>query len=90
MENEPGHLPSLETNNRTVWWGEAWQVFRANPAGGTGALTFEIARKRYRGDAENVTEPHSVPLQMLADTGLPAFLLGAALVSASASASGQR
>ena len=35
--NNPGRLGSLETNNRTVWWGEAWQVFRANPAGGTGA-----------------------------------------------------
>ena len=45
--NDPGRLGSLETNNRTVWWGEAWQVFRANPAGGTGARTFEIARKRF-------------------------------------------
>ena len=69
--NDPGRLGSLETNNRTVWWGEAWQVFRANPAGGTGARTFEIARKRYRDDAQNVTEPHSVPLQLLSDTGLP-------------------
>jgi hypothetical protein len=63
-----------------VWWGEAWQVFRAHPAGGTGARTFEIARKRYRDDAANVTEPHSLPLQLLSDTGLPAFLLGLALV----------
>ena len=46
--NNPGRLGSLETNNRTVWWGEAWQVFRAHPAGGTGARTFEIARKRFR------------------------------------------
>ena len=46
VANDPGRLGSLETNNRTVWWGEAWQVFRAHPAGGTGARTFEIARKR--------------------------------------------
>lgn len=78
--NDPGRLGSLETNNRTVWWGEAWQVFRAHPAGGTGARTFEIARKRYRDDAANVTEPHSLPLQLLSDTGLPAFLLGLTLV----------
>ena len=71
--NDPGRLGSLETNNRTVWWGEAWQVFRAHPAGGTGARTFEIARKRYRDDAANVTEPHSLPLQLLSDTGLPAL-----------------
>ena len=71
VANDPGRLGSLETNNRTVWWGEAWQVFRAHPAGGTGARTFEIARKRYRDDAANVTEPHSLPLQLLSDTGLP-------------------
>ena len=82
VANDPGRLGSLETNNRTVWWGEAWQVFRANPAGGTGARTFEIARKRYRDSAQNVTEPHSVPLQLLADGGVPAFALGLALVVA--------
>ena len=80
--NDPGRLGSLETNNRTVWWGEAWQVFRANPAGGTGARTFEIARKRYRDNAENVSEPHSVPLQLLADGGIPAFALGIGFVVA--------
>jgi len=80
VANDPGRLGSLETNNRKVWWGEAWQVFQAHPARGTGARTFEIARKRYRDDAANVTEPHSLPLQLLSDTGLPAFLLGLALV----------
>ncbi len=74
--NGPGRFGQLETNNRTVWWGESWQVFRANPAGGTGASTFEIARKRVRNDAENVSSPHSVPLQLLSETGLPGFLLG--------------
>jgi len=82
VSNDPGRLGSLETNNRTVWWGEAWQVFRANPAGGTGARTFEIARKRYRDNAQNVTEPHSVPLQLLADGGVPAFALGLTFVAA--------
>ncbi len=78
--NDPGRLGSLETNNRTVWWGEAWHVFRAHPLAGTGARTFEIARKRYRTDAENVTEPHSVPMQLLADGGIVAFGLGLLLV----------
>ena len=80
--NDPGRLGSLETNNRTVWWGEAWRVFRAHPAGGTGARTFEIARKRVRDNAQNVSEPHSVPLQLLADGGVPAFALGLALAIA--------
>jgi len=80
VDNRPGRLGSLETNNRTVWWGEAGQVFRANPAGGTGAHTFEIARKRFRTDAQNVSEPHSVPLQLLSDTGLPGLVLGLVFV----------
>ena len=71
VANGSTHLGSLETNNRTVWWGEAWRVFRAHPAGGTGANTFEIARKRVRDNAQNVTEPHSLPLQLLSDSGLP-------------------
>ena len=74
--NDPTRLGSFETNNRIVWWGEAWQVFRAHPAGGTGARTFEIARKRYRDNAKNVSQPHSLPLQLLSDTGLPGFVLG--------------
>jgi O-Antigen ligase len=78
--NGPGRLGQLETNNRTVWWGEAWEIFRANPAGGTGASTFEIARKRVRDNAQNVSAPHSVPLQLLSDTGLPGFLLAVAFV----------
>jgi hypothetical protein len=55
-------------------------VFRANPAGGTGTRTFEIARKRVRANAQNVSEPHSVPLQLLSETGVPGFVLGLALV----------
>ena len=54
VANGSTHLGSLETNNRTVWWGEAWRVFRAHPAGGTGAFTFEIARKRVRDNARAV------------------------------------
>lgn len=78
--NGPGRFGELGSNNRTVWWGEAWQVFRANPAG-TGASTFEIARKRVRSDAQNVSAPHSVPLQLLSDTGLPGFLLGMVFIA---------
>lgn len=78
--NGPGRFGRLETNNRTVWWGEAWEVFRASPAGGTGASTFEIARKRVRADAQNVSAPHSVPLQLLSDTGLPGLLLALTFV----------
>ena len=37
------------------------------------AGTFEIARKRFRPNADTVLQPHSVPLQQLADGGIAAF-----------------
>jgi len=78
--NDPSRLGSLDVGNRLCWWGEAWDVFRHHSLGGAGAGTFEIARKRFRPNAETVLQPHSVPLQQLADGGVVAFGLFAALV----------
>ena len=80
--NDPGRLTSLSSNNRSAWWGEAWQVFEEHPVGGAGAGTFELARLPHREDATAVTQPHSVPLQLLAGTGIVG--LGLALVAAAA------
>ena len=74
--NDPGRLADLCANNRLAWWGEALDISRAHPLGGTGAGTFSIARLRVRDDATPTTEPHSAPLQLLADTGLVGFALG--------------
>ncbi|HXG77381.1 MAG TPA: O-antigen ligase family protein, partial [Gaiellaceae bacterium] len=84
LANEPGRYGSLDLSNRWCWWSEAWDVYEANAPEGAGAGTFEIARKRYRSDARNVVQPHSVPLQMLADGGLVALGLFAAVVLAGA------
>jgi len=78
--NEPGRLTDLCANNRLQWWGEALDVARAQPAGGSGAGTFALARRRYRESATPVTEPHSVPLQLLADLGVVGLALGLAVV----------
>jgi O-antigen ligase len=78
--NAPGRFTELCDNNRLAWWDDAWEVFVEHPVGGTGALTYEIARKRVRDDGTPVLQPHSVPLQFLADTGLVGFLLGGAAV----------
>jgi tetratricopeptide (TPR) repeat protein len=86
IANDPGRLGSLSSNNRLDWWREALDIFAAKPLGGAGANTFEIARKRYRDIASAVTQPHSVPLQFLAGTGLVGLLLLAALVAAAAAA----
>ncbi|HEU0337007.1 MAG TPA: O-antigen ligase family protein, partial [Gaiellaceae bacterium] len=80
--NSPGRFTSLSSNHRSAWWGEAWQVFEAHRLAGAGAGTFAIARLRYRDDATAVTQPHSVPLQLLSGTGLVGLALGLAAVAA--------
>jgi len=82
--NDPSRLGSLDLSNRWCWWNEAVDVYAGNAPEGAGAGTFEIARKRHRSDARNVTQPHSVPLQQLAGGGLVALGLFCALVLAAA------
>nr|MBA3476589.1 O-antigen ligase family protein [Actinomycetota bacterium] len=86
VANVPGRLGSLSSNNRLEWWGEAWDISRADPLVGAGAGSFEVARKRYRESASAVSQPHSVPLQFLAGTGLVGLALLAALLAAAAGA----
>jgi len=82
LENDPSRLGSLDLSNRWCWWNEAVDVYAGNAPEGTGSGTFEIARKRYRSDARNVVQPHSVPLQQLADGGVVALGFFMALVLA--------
>ena len=80
--NDPSRLGSLDPNNRLCWWEEAWDVFVQHSPEGAGAGTFEIARKRFRPDVRNVVQPHSVPLQQLADGGVVALGLFVVLILA--------
>ena len=86
VRNDPGRFTSLSSNNRLAWWGEARDIFEADPLVGAGANTFEVARKRYREIASSVTQPHSVPLQFLAGTGVIGLGLLLGLVAAAAAA----
>ena len=85
--NDPSRLGSLDPNLRLCWWAEAWDVFAHHSPEGAGAGTFAIARKRFRQDARNVFQPHSVPLQHLADGGVVGLALFIALVAAAAATS---
>ena len=80
--NDPSRFRSLDLSNRWCWWNEAIDVYAADAPEGAGAGTFEIARKRYREDARNVAQPHSVPLQHLADGGVAGLGLFLAIVLA--------
>ena len=66
----PGASPTSARTTGCQWWGEALDVAADRPVGGSGAGTFALARRRYRENATPVTEPHSVPLQLLADLGV--------------------
>ena len=82
--NDPSRLGSLDPNLRLCWWEEALDVYSHHGSEGAGAGTFEVARKRFRQDARNVVQPHSVPLQHLADGGVVGLGLFVALVLAAA------
>ncbi|MCK9247554.1 MAG: O-antigen ligase family protein [Solirubrobacteraceae bacterium] len=73
-------LLSASSSNRTEWWSEAFSAYADRPLQGWGAASFGTIRKRYRTDYTDVTQPHSLPLQALAETGIVGFgLLAAAL-----------
>lgn len=84
VQQGPGRLVDASANNRIAWWGEAIDIFAADPVTGAGAGTFEVARKRYRDQADHTVEPHSVPLQFLAGTGLVGVAILLAIFAAAA------
>ncbi len=75
VTQSPNRLADLSSSNRWTWWKEAWRLFEDAPAGGKGAATFEVARRSIRNGSIVTTEPHDLPLQFLAETGIVGFLL---------------
>ncbi|MER3408852.1 MAG: hypothetical protein C4306_01830 [Thermoleophilia bacterium] len=71
-------LAELSSNNRWSWWQEAWTIFLRHPGQGTGAGTFEIARRPLRQSDVVTTEPHNLALQALAEMGMVGLSLGLA------------
>jgi hypothetical protein len=84
VSQEGGRLTSLSSNHRWTWWTEAWELFTDHPLLGVGAGSFGVAHKQIRVSDLDAVEPHSLPLQFLAETGLVGALLagGAALAAA--------
>ncbi len=82
VTQESGRLLSFSSNNRWVWWNEAWDAFQEKPAIGLGASSFPTTHRILRGDELTVTTPHDVPLQLLAETGVVGALLGCGAAAA--------
>ncbi len=72
---DPVRLISTNSGNRYVWWKEAVGAWADRPVGGWGAGSFALLHLRYRHDGLLVTQAHSVPLQLLAETGVVGLLL---------------
>jgi len=72
---DPVRLASTNSGNRWVWWKEAVGAWSDRPFAGWGAGSFALLHLRYRHDALPVTQAHSVPLQMLAETGVVGLVL---------------
>ena len=84
----PGRLQDVGSNNRWGWWDEAWDAFTDDPLGGKGAGTFRLVHLKLRDNSQAVTEPHDLPLQALAETGVVGFLFAAGAVLAAVLAVG--
>src|SRR5205823_6468022 len=80
------NLTNLSSSSRWNWWQEAWKAWRAHPAVGTGAGTFELTHRKLRVDGTVATEPHNLPLQFLSETGIVGFILFLGIVLAGAGA----
>jgi hypothetical protein len=76
--SDPSRLLSADSGNRWVWWKEAAGAFSDRPLAGWGAGSFQVVHLLYRHDSLAVKQPHSVPLQLLAETGLIGTLLALA------------
>jgi hypothetical protein len=73
--SNPARIISSNSGNRWVWWEEAAGAWSAKPLGGWGAGSFPVTHKLYRKVELGAAQPHNVPLQFLAETGLVGALL---------------
>ena len=84
-QNDPSRVLRTNSGNRWVWWQEAAGAFSDKPVEGHGAGSFPLLHRAYRDNRIEVRQPHSVPMEFLAETGLVGALLalgGLALLTA--------
>ena len=80
----PVRLGDASLNNRVGWWGEALELFADRPLLGSGAGSFEVAHRRVQDAYVPAVQPHDVPLQFLAGTGILGLVFFAAAAAAAA------
>lgn len=75
-QNDPARILQTNSGNRWVWWNEALGAWSDRPLEGWGAGSFPLLHKRFRHNGLEVLQPHSVPLEWLAELGVVGALLG--------------
>jgi hypothetical protein len=68
-------LGAFGLDGRLGVWRVAVDSFAENPVLGLGAQNFEIYYGQHRTTVEDMRQPHSQPLQLLSELGLPGLLL---------------
>jgi tetratricopeptide (TPR) repeat protein len=89
-QDDPSRLLQTSSGNRWVWWNEAGGAFWDRPLLGHGGGTFPLVHLAYRDNEIQVRQAHSVPLQFLAELGLPGALLALGGLGLLALAAGRR
>ncbi|HEX8208371.1 MAG TPA: O-antigen ligase family protein [Solirubrobacteraceae bacterium] len=72
---EPDRLLSTTSANRWAWWREAFGAYADEPVLGWGAGSFPVSRRLYRATPYDVQQTHSLPLQLMAETGTVGLVL---------------
>jgi len=76
---DPSRLLTTNSGNRWIWWREAVGAWWDRPVHGWGAGSFPVTHLLYRKPPPlPVLQPHSVPIQFLAEDGLVGALLAIA------------
>jgi tetratricopeptide (TPR) repeat protein len=82
VESGSGRYTSAGSNFRWEWWQQAWHGFQHARLAGTGAGAFHVTNLQYRSSfLDETTEPHSLPLQFLSETGIVGLVLLVAAVA---------
>jgi hypothetical protein len=79
-DSSGSRFAAVGLNGRLAQWKVAAAAFRENPVLGLGAQNYEIYYNEHRTAPFDVRQPHSQPLQLLAELGLPGLLLWLAFV----------
>jgi hypothetical protein len=80
--NGSGRFSEMSLNGRLIQWQIAARAFSENPLLGLGAQNYEPYYFQHRTSLLEVRQPHSQPMQLLAELGLPGAALWLILVVA--------